>query len=344
LPDFAREVLSMLNDGANRFPVSSSATLPGLQVQAHSDHGPLSGAIAAGWTSAGAGEAVPGGNRSLRLFVSHPALGAFPEAAVWGEPILDPNKFGQRLESVGLRGDYYHDLRYWQLYDLETRIGAQLMLDASGFPPWEPGAPLRSFLHWDFASRGMRLAHAGTLGVNGRGVMFAGAGGSGKSGTVLAGILNGLDSVGDDYVLVGLQDGVTAYPLFRTLKQDQAGWERLGLDAKLRRPVSVNWQGKYQFHLEDVVARPIPGKLAMTAMMLPKVAKTSRTTIAPMPRKDAMVALAMSGLTQMTGDRSSGFRFFSELTRLLPCYEVSLGVNPKEIAETIREFIERTDG
>jgi hypothetical protein len=279
----------------------------------------------------------------MRLLVSHPALGAFPDAAVWGESILDPIKFGRRLEEAGLRGDYFHDLRYWQIYDLETRVGAQLLLDASSFPPWEPGAPLRSFLHWDYASRGMRLAHAGTLGANGRGVMFAGAGGSGKSGTVLAGVLNGLDSVGDDYVLVGLDGGVAAYPLFRTLKQDLAGWERLGLEERLGRPASLNWQGKYQFHLDDIAVRPIPSRLSIVAMMVPKVARAERTTINPMARKDTMVALATSGLTQMTGDRTSGFRFFSELTRLLPCYEVSLGLDPKEIAETIREFIERTD-
>lgn len=343
LPRFAREVLSKLCENADRFPASASAALPGLHVSAYSDHGPLSGAIATGWTPAGAAEVVPGGSRSMRLFVSHPALGAFPEAAVWGERIFDPSAFSVRMEQAGLRGDYYHDIRYWQIYDLETRVGAQIMLDASGFPPWEPGSPLRSFLHWDYASRGMRLTHAGTLGVNGRGVMFAGAGGSGKSGTVLAGVLNGLDSVGDDYVLAGLQDGITAYPLFRTLKQDPAGWERLGLSKRLSRPASLNWQGKYQFHLDDIASRPIPARMAIIAMMVPKVSGASRTTIAPMARKDAVVALATSGLTQMTGDRTSGFRFFSDLTRLLPCYEVALGVDPKEIAETIREFIERTD-
>ena len=173
-------------------------------------------------------------------------------------------------------------------------------------------------------------------------VMFVGSGGSGKSGTVLAGLLNGLDSVGDDYVLVGLQDGTAAYPLFRTLKQDPAGWERLGLDARLQRPASLNWQGKYQFRLEDIASRPVPARMAMTAMMVPKVSGTGRTTITPMPRKEAIVALAAPGLMQMTGDRASGFRFFSELTRRLPCYEASLGVDPKEVAETIREFIERT--
>jgi hypothetical protein len=343
LPRFAREVLSALAENADRFPAKALALLPGLEVSAHFGDGPLGATIANGWSSAGASEPMPGGKRSLRIFVSHPALGAFPETAVWGEQVFDPIEFGRRLEEAGLRGDYHHDLRYWQFYDAETGVGAQLMRDASGFPPWEPGAPLRSFLHWGYAARGMRLAHAGTLGHKGRGVMLVGAGGSGKSGTVLAGLLNGLDSVGDDYVLVGLEGDVAAYPLFRTLKQDRAGWERLGLGARLSLPASLNWQGKYQFHLEDVAVRPLPGRLTMTAMMVPRVSGASRTTIAPMSRKDAAVALTAPGLTQMPGDRTTGFRFFGELTRRLPCYEVLLGTDPKEIAATIGEFIERTD-
>jgi hypothetical protein len=47
-------------------------------------------------------------------------------------------------------------------------------------------------------------------------------------------------------------------------------------------------------------------------------------------------------LMQTIGDRATGFRFYGELTRRLPCYEAALGVDPKEAAETIREFIERT--
>ena len=43
--------------------------------------------------------------------------------------------------------------------------------------------------------------------VSGDGVLLAGAGGAGKSGTTLAGILHGLSSVGDDYVAVRANGG-----------------------------------------------------------------------------------------------------------------------------------------
>ena len=59
----------------------------------------------------------------MRVFMSHPGLGAILETPVWGERVWDPYKFSTRLADAGLRGDYYHDMRYWQLYDLENRVG-----------------------------------------------------------------------------------------------------------------------------------------------------------------------------------------------------------------------------
>ncbi len=118
----------------------------------------------------------------------------------------------------------------------------------------------------------MRLAHAGTLGVDGKGIQLAGAGGSsGKSGTVVAGLLNGLDSVGDDYVLTDIVDGVTAYPLFATLKQDPKGFRRLGLKHRLKSPGLLNWQGKHQFLLENIAAQTTPARLDIIALVLPSI-------------------------------------------------------------------------
>ena len=341
LPEYAREVLNAATAGMEAFPEKSDIRLPGLDVTAYSDRGALSETIAFGLSASAWAERVPGEHTKMRVFMSHPGLGAIVEAPVWGERMWDPYKFTARLEDVGLRGDYYHDMRYWQLYDLESRVGVQLMLSADGYPPWEPGAPLRSFLHWEYAARGMRLVHGGTLGINGRGVILAGSGGAGKSGTVVAGILGGLDSVGDDYVLVGLDSGVAAYPLFTTLKQDHPGWQRLGLDRKLERPSTLNWQGKYQFRIDDIVTRSVPSRLNIGALLVPHVTREARTTTVPMARKDAMIALTTSGLGQLAGDRESGFRFFSELTRMVPCYKLRLGVEPEEIAGAMAEFIEQ---
>jgi hypothetical protein len=264
-----------------------------------------------------------------------------PQPARWGDPSFSEYEFGTKLAASNLRGHHFHDLDFWQFYDPVQRVGVQLMRDMDAFPPWETDAPLRAFLHWEYAARGMRLAHAGTLGANGSGVLLAGAGGAGKSGTVVAGMLNGLESIGDDYVLVDLRRGVTARPLFSTLKQDPVGYARLGLESRLGANRPLNWQGKHVFALSDIASRPIPASLDIVALMVPHIDGGDTSSIMPMSRKDAMIALAPSGIAQMPGERESGFRFFGDLTRLLPCYRLSLGTRPDGIACAIADFLSR---
>jgi hypothetical protein len=76
-------------------------------------------------------------------------------------------------------------------------------------------------------------------------------------------------------------------------------------------------------------------------LMAPHIGGGAASSIMPVSRKDAMIALAPSGIAQMPGERESGFRFFSDLTRLLPCYRLALGTRPEEIAGTISAFLAR---
>lgn len=228
----------------------------------------------------------------------------------------------------------------WQFFDQRSRCGVQLLRSATSLPPWDGGAPLRNFLHWHLISNVCGLLHAGTLGHAGQGILLAGPGGSGKSGTVLAGLLHGLQSVGDDYVLVRLDQDVTAYPLFQTLKQDPGGCERLGIpaDSALRR--TLNWQGKHQFTLADLGGDQPVDQLRIRALCLPRISGTSTTRFLPVNGKDAFLALAPSGLAQMPGDRGILFSFCAAVARSLPTYRLELGSDPAEISTSIRAFLQ----
>ncbi|MER9747985.1 serine kinase [Mesorhizobium sp. M0140] len=340
LADYARHVLAQAESSAAHYPLTRKASLPHLDLTAHVSAGALADAFAHGFVTA-PGSRTPAD--ICRVFVAHPGIDGIAVPASWGQGPFTQHGFATQLAEAGLRGNHFHDLDFWQFYDPQRRVGVQLMASADAFPPWEPGAPLRAFLHWEYAARGMRLAHAGTLGTNGKGVLLAGAGGAGKSGTVAAGLLHGLDSVGDDYVLVDLSNGVTARPLFSTLKQDPQGFARLGLEHRLKAHGPLNWQGKHAFHIDDIAPRPVPETLDIVALLAPHISGRGASSIVPVSRRDAMIALAPSGIAQMPGERESGFRFFSDLTRLLPCYRLSLGTQPQEIAGTIADFLARGD-
>jgi hypothetical protein len=243
-------------------------------------------------------------------------------------------RFDQTLADIGLRG-FYHHRNSWQVFDPAARVGVQSLPTPLGIPEWETASPLRLFLHWAYASIGLRLTHAATLGIGGNGALVVGASGSGKSGTTIAGLLNELDSVGDDFVVVALNPAPEAFRIFRTLKQDDAGLRRAGLALS---PRALNWRGKVEFDPAEI-SRPLCERMALSALLIPRIAHAERTRIEPASAQEAALALAPSGVFQLPGDALSGFRFFADLTRRLPAFHVHLSENPREIAGVIGDFL-----
>jgi hypothetical protein len=254
----------------------------------------------------------------------------------YGGEEMSVRVFDRALSESGLRG-CYHDLPCWQIYDPAARIGVQSLASPLAIPPWEIASPLRGFLHWAYAAAGLRLTHAATLGQGGAGALLVGAGGSGKSGTTLAGILHGLESVGDDFVVLEQGAAVRAHAILRNFKQDVGGLERAGL-ANLCRERSLNWQGKLEFD-PAIVGRPLSSCMTIRAIFLPHIARASRTAIIPASAHEATLALAPSAVLQLSGDGSAGFRFFADVARRLPAYHLHLSEDPREIAATLSTFL-----
>jgi hypothetical protein len=248
--------------------------------------------------------------------------------------------FEKAFEGVGLRG-FHHDTPSWQIFDPEAGFGVFTLHNPMGIPPWETGSPLRLFLHWAHARHGRRLTHAAAVGVENAGALVVGASGSGKSGTALACLLNGLHCAGDDYVVVENDGDISASAVFRIFKQDSQGLQRAGLDARDERWGVTNWHGKYEFDAMELSPKTFARRLPVRAILLPRIARLERTRIEPVSASAAALALAPSAVFQLPGDTDGGLRFFSDLARRLPAFRVLLSENPAEIADTIGEHLTR---
>ena len=270
------------------------------------------------------------------VFAMHADDGRWLPPRHWqGGAEMSARVFDRTLSAHGLRGSY-HGIPCWKIFDPMTKRGVQSLSAPLAIPPWETASPLRLFLHWAYAASGLRLTHAATLGQNGDGALLAGAGGSGKSGTTLAGILHGLDSVGDDYIVVEPGPTVVAHAVYRNFKQDVGGLERAGL-ASFGRERSLNWQGKVEFDPASL-GRPVTQRMNIRAILLPHIARSSRTTMTAASPHEAAMALAPSAVLQFSGDAAEGFRFFADLARRLPAFHVQLSEDPQEIAAALSTF------
>lgn len=336
IASYARDVINQIRTTPDSFPLQLTVRLPSLMIDVSAFPGELAESIEQNLHPC---PQTPAANERMKVFLAHPGLKGIPAPAHWAE--REPrwsHDIAEMLAASGLRASYFYDLDHWHIYDPAARVAVQLMRAPGDYPAWEPSAPLRPFLHWFYAGQGKRLAHCGTLGADGVGVLLAGPGGSGKSATVIAGVLNGLQSVGDDYVLIESHSEIVARPIFGILKQDPEGIHRLGLSglAGERKP---NWQGKLQFAFSDIARQPMPDQISIKAMLVPQFTGNSRTSLAALSRSEAMIALAATSIHQMPGERESGFRFFSDVTKRVACYRLGLGHDPSEISAAIERFI-----
>lgn len=246
----------------------------------------------------------------------------------------------ERLEAQALDCSYEIDHQSWQFYSSIQKQGIYLLREAKDYAPWEAAFPLRNFLHWQYASQGRRLIHAASLGIGQTGVLLAGAGGAGKSGTTLAGILHGLQSCGDDYIGIEVDEaGVHAFPVMRLMKQDPKGFARLGINANEPTFGSLNWQGKYEFDFEELSPNSRANRLDIKAVFLPHIGSSQSSSIRPASAREVLFALLPNNLQQLPGRYKQGFNIISQISRQIKGYHLELSQDPKEISATIVEFL-----
>ncbi len=249
---------------------------------------------------------------------------------------VSPLAFDDALATAGLFGSLDAGRNQWDIFDPACGIGVRLLPHPDAYPEWESTAPLANLLGWIMRAKGRMVMHAASLSVNGAGVLLAGPGGRGKSGTTLAGVANGLQSVGDDYCVISTKPQPVARPLYRMMKQDKAGLARVGISG-ISGP--LNWQGKHVFDIRALFPSAAENKALIKAVLLPGINHSATTTLKPASAFEALQALAPSTMLQLGGDRSATFRACAEIVRAVPAFHLLLGQTPDEIAATIKGFI-----
>lgn len=245
-------------------------------------------------------------------------------------PMLDA-----RLNRIGLRAVFSNGMQLCDIYDPAQRFGLRLQAGLAATTPWEPTAPLAFFCKWIAEQAGMTMVHAASLQRGGIGALLVGNGGAGKSGTVVGGLLSGFASSGDDYTLIARQDsGWQAHAVYRTVKQDLRGLDRLGLP----RATQLNWQNKAVFRPETVGAQAIKDMVPIHVILLPSTG-ASRTQFQPADPAGACKILAISTLKQIGGNTARVFQTCAEVARALPCFAMVLSPDKDEVAAELATFL-----
>lgn len=234
---------------------------------------------------------------------------------------------GARSFGYRLRWDPAH--RQLSILHPESRRG--LWIVGERLPPWDAAAPLRRLLQWVGAEEGVLLTHAGTVVHQGRALLLVGAGEAGKSSTVGIAVRDGLQTVGEDYVL--LTDAAVVAPLYATLKLREGsplyGSRHRDFGADLP-AASEPARACVRFD-DDCISGPVP--VTGLVVMDPHAAPDA----APVSRAHAQRHLAHSTLLQADDDHAWALGALRSRTNNLPCWRLG-HCDPARIGPLLREL------
>lgn len=193
----------------------------------------------------------------------------------------------------------------------------------SELPGWVRAHPLLELLHWSLRRPGRHLMHAGAVGVEGRGVLLVGRGGTGKSTLAVACVEAGMEYAGDDYVLVTVDPEPAAHLLYGSAKLHADSLAMLPALAGAITAAAV--PGVDKAVLDIAAARPasLRRRLELEGVVMPRVTGGRDCVLRPARAPELLRALAPSTVLQLRGPTAMAEA--AELLRRVPSYVLDVG-------------------
>jgi hypothetical protein len=183
--------------------------------------------------------------------------------------------------------------------------------------------------------------HGGCVGLNGRCLLLAGKGKSGKTTASLSCARAGWNYAGDDYVFANTETG-DVEPLFATARLRTAAMDEFSALLTTSAELSHDdGDARHELRLADFVGqhRLRGGKLA--AILLPRRRGAERPEFSPARRSDAFSALLPSTSVGLLGWPDKTARKVAALVEQAPVFFVDTGNAPHYIPDAFREFLDR---
>lgn len=209
-------------------------------------------------------------------------------------------------------------------------------------PLFDRGKPLHFLLAvWHFDRR-VPLVHAGVVAHNGRGVLFPGKGGTGKSTAALSCALAGFDYVGDDTVgLECLSDrSVRAHSVYCSTNVAPHHIERFPALAPHAIPGTTPDEDKHLVLLNGLLPRPLARAADLCAIVVPRIVAHGGGVF-PASRAEVLKALAPSTLLFFPGWGAPHLNFLADVVERLPGYRLEMGPDLTAVPHRVAELLER---
>ena len=213
---------------------------------------------------------------------------------------------------------------------------------AQNMPLNERSKPLLLLLSVWYNDHHVQTAHAALVACQGRGVLFPGPGGSGKTTAALACVHSGFQFLGDDYVGLQHLDDKTfvGHSLYNSVL--------VVPDLLLRLPKLTHYavQGyssceeKPLVPLAQVFPAQIGRSVSIRLVVLPRVVDSARSRIHHITKGHALLRFACSSIQIPSRGKAFGMDNLGELLNVTPAFWLDLGRDPGNIPKLIADLLD----
>ncbi len=207
---------------------------------------------------------------------------------------------------------------------------------------YEAGRPLHVPLTIWHNDREVPVIHAGLVSLNGKGVLFAGSGGVGKSTSSLTCLLAGFDFLSDDLIALQTRKGgdLIGHSLYGSTFLDADHLERFPSLEPYAMTSLYPAEEKRMVLLSQIFSPRLMKATPISVVVLPRVVPDGRSMLRDASRAEALLALAPSSLLMFKiGSGISGFRKLAALVERVRCYRLDIGRDVNEIPARVEKLL-----
>jgi len=264
---------------------------------------------------------------------SAPPLGGFESGLKTGNDISFFNKGGIYIL-------YYHASKVLNIVNSNTDIALFWIPDHGDLPHYETASALKNILRCWFHRQHYYLVHSAVVGQHEQGILIVGGGGSGKSTTALAGVLDGLKYGGDDYILISRKQGYWAHSLYNSVKLENNNLSHYFEIKPEFLYIDESGKNKMVIFLNQLYPERISKRFRIKAIVVPHIYSGSVTFIEKISASKIFKALAPSTIFQHIGPDDRIIQFLASLTREIPGFRLNLSPNLDQIPVVLKKLIE----
>ncbi len=200
-----------------------------------------------------------------------------------------------------------------------TQCATRLNLD-------ERARPFHKMLSAWLEDRGVQFVHSGLIRHAGRGILFVGNGGAGKSTSSIACLRAGMGYLGDDFIGLGVKDDCfVGYGFYASCLLNVHHIERFPDLKPLGHAPNHSYEEKCVLYLTDAFAHCLRERSTIDALVLPKVVDSETTSFRRATPVETLKAIAPTSVMMLPRPNRAAFERLVQLVQTTPGYWLELG-------------------